>query len=66
MTRDASTSEEEPMSDDAHDQVLTYPSDAHLCAVCGLAVIAWPEGLHHSNEALDRDHDPVILEDGPG
>jgi len=39
---------------------LTYPLDLQNCLLCGEPVIAWPEGSHHQDEALDDDHEPVI------
>lgn len=42
------------------DETLTYPLDHQTCQLCGEPAIAWPEGLHHVNEAIDEDHEPLI------
>jgi hypothetical protein len=47
-----------------HDQdfVNSYPSDSLICLVCGREVVAYPEGLFHADERVDKDHAPLVSE----
>lgn len=54
------------MSDDSYtgdewqDANLMYTSDPATCLVCGLEVVAWPEGVKHADESLDSEHAPIV------
>lgn len=46
--------------DYAYEQMMTQPVDGAACIVCGREVVTWPEGLHHADEDIDREHMPML------